>query len=167
MKDKDKFLKEMEKLKVPNADPSAQHQNSVKMAILSASRSAKIGVWLIALPCYFLLSVFVYYYSHANTNWFEAMFNTIIRLGSSPVVDFLAPIVLFILPIVCIIINLLAITHVQYQQIGEARKYSEFSFTIRIRWWNVLLIVLSIVIITAFIAFAMTENISVRSPLNP
>jgi hypothetical protein len=65
MKDKDKFLKEMEKLKVPNADPSAQHQNSVKMAILSASRSAKIGVWLIALPCYFLLSVFVYYYSHA------------------------------------------------------------------------------------------------------
>ncbi|OOQ60450.1 hypothetical protein [Mucilaginibacter pedocola] len=163
MKDKNEFLKEMENLQVPAADPSAQHQKIIKMAILNASRSAKVGVWLVALPCFFLLSVFVYYYSHANSNWFEAMFNTIISLDSSPVVDFLAPIVLFILPIICIIINLLAITHVQTQKAGEGYKYREFSFTIRIRWWNIALIALSVAIIAAFIIFAMTENISVRS----
>jgi hypothetical protein len=161
MKDKDEFLKEMENLQVPGADPSAHHQNSVKMAIMNASRSAALGTWLIAVPCYFLFCVFMYYYSHGQSNWFEAMFNIIISLDDSPWLDFLAPIVLIILPIVCIIINVLAITHVQYQKIGEARKHREFSFTIRIRWWNVLLILLSILIISAFIAFAMTENISI------
>jgi hypothetical protein len=161
MKDKNEFIKEMENLQVPAADPSAHHQNSVKMAIMNANRSAALGAWLIAVPCYFLLCVFVYYYSHGQSNWFEAMFNVIDNMDNTPWLDILAPIVLFILPIVCIIINVLAITHVQYRQVGEARRYREFSFTIRIRWWNVLLIVLSILIITAFIAFAMTESISI------
>ncbi len=163
MKDKDEFLKEMENLQVPAADPSTHHQNSVKMAVMNASRSAALGAWLIAVPCYFLFCVFIYYYSHSNSNWFSAMFNIIISLDDSPWLDFLAPIVLIILPIVCIIINVLAITHVQYQKVGEARKYREFSFTIRLRWWNLLLIVLSILIISAFIAFAMTENISITN----
>lgn len=161
MKDKNEFLKEMDNLQVPAADPSAHHQNGVKMAIMNANRSAALGAWLIAVPCYFLFCVFVYYYSHGHSNWFEAMFSTAVAMDSSPWIDFLAPIVLIILPIVCMVINVLAITHVQYQQVGEAHKYKEFSFTIRIRWWNVLLIAFSIAIITAFIAFAMTENISI------
>ncbi|MBD1363563.1 hypothetical protein IDJ77_07055 [Mucilaginibacter sp. ZT4R22] len=166
MKDKDEFLKEMETLQVPNADPSAQHQNSVKMAIMNANRSAALGAWLLAIPSYFLLCVFIYYYSHGQSNWFEAMFNVIISMDNTPWLDFMAPIVLIILPIVCIIINILAITHVQLKKAGHTRKYREFSFTIRIRWWNVLLIVLSKLIIAAFLAFAMTENISItkKSP---
>ncbi|RWY52406.1 hypothetical protein [Mucilaginibacter gilvus] len=161
MKDKDEFLKEMENLQVPSADPSAHHQNSVKIAIMNANRSAALGTWLIAVPCYFLFRVFMYYYSHGQRNWFEAMFNIIIRLDDNPWLDFLAPIVLIIMPIGCIIINVLSITRVQYKAVDEARKYKEFSFTIRIRWWNVLLIVLSLLTSALFIAFAMTENISI------
>jgi hypothetical protein len=44
MKNNDDFLQQMENLKVPDVNPS-QHQNTVKMAIMNAERSAALGVW--------------------------------------------------------------------------------------------------------------------------
>ena len=58
MKDQEEFLKRMENLKVPDVNPS-QHQDMVKMAIMNAGRSAALGLWLVIVPCYFLLCVFM------------------------------------------------------------------------------------------------------------
>ena len=163
MKDQDQFLKKMENLNVPDVNPSS-HQNTVKMAIMSAARSATLGVWLVIVPCCFLLCVLIYYFFHINLGWFGAMFTSLLSLEKIPYVDFFGPLVLFILPIVCIIINALSIMHVQYQKIGpDQYKFRELHITIKLKLWNILLILLSMIIIGVFMGFAMTESISIRS----
>jgi hypothetical protein len=160
MENEDEFLKKMENLQVPDANPSS-HQKAVKMAIMNAERSAALGVWLVIVPCYFLICVFMYYYFHVNMGWFVAMFTLLSSLEKVPYVDFIGPLVLFILPIVCIVINALSIIHVQVQKLGPNQsKFREFNITIKIRLWNIVLILLSLIIVCVFISYVMTENIS-------
>jgi len=162
MKDKDEFLKQMENLQVPVIDPK-DHPEKIKMAIMNAERSAALGVWLIVIPSYFLLCVCMYYCFHqrVHTSWFASMYTLVSGLNKTPYIDFMAPVVLFVLPIVCIAINALAITHVSYQKFGPHHgKVSEFNVTIKIKPWNILLIIISLVIIAVFMSYVMAENIS-------
>jgi len=163
MKDKDEFLKTMENLQVPEINPT-EHPKMVKMAIMNAERSAALGVWLVVVPCYFLLCVFMYYFSHirVGSSWFVAMFTLMSSLDKTPYIDFLGPVIMVVLPIICIIINSLAIIHVNIQKAGQTSKVREFSVTIKIKIWNILLILLSLAIVGIFIGYVMTENISVR-----
>lgn len=162
MKDQDQFLKKMENLNVPDVNPSS-HQHTVKMAIMSAARSATLGIWLVTVPCCFLLGVLIYYFFHINLGWFGAMFNSLLSLDIIPYADFWAPVIFFLLPIICIIINALSIMHVQYQKMGaDQYKFNELNITIKLRFWNILLILLSLAVIGVFMGFTMTENISVR-----
>lgn len=163
MKDKDEFLKKMENLKVPEIDPG-EHPKMVKMAIMNAERSAALGVWLIVVPCYFLFCVCMYYFFHLKLNWFASMFNLMASLDKNPYLRFLSPILLVILPIVNIIINALSIMHVQYTKMGpEQGKLREFSITIKVKIWNILLILVSLAIVFTFIAYIITENIVVKN----
>ena len=163
MKEKNQFLKQMENLQVPDVDPP-KHPEMVKMAIMNAERSAALGVWLIVMPCYFLLCVFMYYFFHMHVGWFGAMFKLMESLEKTPYINFLGPLILVVLPLVCIIINALAITHVQVQKHSpEQHKVKEFSITIKIKIWNILLILLSLAVVCTFIAYVMTENISIKN----
>ena len=119
MKEQDEFLKQMENLQVPDISP--EHPEKVKMAIMNADRSAALGVWLIVVPSYFLLCVFMYYFFHIHTGWFGSMFKMMEGLERTPYIDFLGPIILVVLPIICIIINALAITHVQVKKQNPAQ----------------------------------------------
>lgn len=162
MKDQNEFLKEMEQLQVPDIS-APTHQKTVKMTIMNAERSATLGIWLIAIPCYFLLCVFIYYYYNVHANWFGAMFKLIISLEQNPYIDFIAPLVLVVLPVISIIINALAITNVKYQQYGtHQKKLRELSITIKIKFWNIVLILISVAILLVFINCAMTQNISIK-----
>jgi hypothetical protein len=162
MKEDDEFLKKMENLNVPEVNPTG-HPKMVKMAIMNAERSAALGFWLVAVPCYFLACVFMYYFFNRQVSWFGAMFKLAEGLNKTPGIDFMAPIVLVVLPIVCILINALAITHVRYEKDAASRAGTkEFVITIKLRTWNILLILISMAIVFTFIAYVMTENISIR-----
>ncbi len=162
MKEKDEFLKQMENLQVPDISP--EHPERVKMAIMNAERSAALGVWLVVVPSYFLLCVFMYYFFHIHTGWFGSMFKMMEGLEKTPYIDFLGPIILVVLPIICIIINALAITHVQVKKRSpEQSKGKEFSVTVKVKLWNILLILISLAIVFTFIAYVMTENISIKN----
>ena len=163
MKEDDEFLKKMENLNVPEVNP-AGHPDKVKMAIMNAERSAALGVWLVAVPCYFLACVFMYYFFNRQVSWFGAMFKLAEGLDKTPGIDFMAPIVLVVLPIVCIIINALAITHVHYEKNASGKPGAkEFVISIKLKTWNILLILISLAIVFVFIAYTMTENISIRN----
>ncbi|MDB5088931.1 MAG: hypothetical protein JWR09_2925 [Mucilaginibacter sp.] len=163
MEDKDEFLKKMENLQLPEIDPR-DHPKMVKMAIMNAERSAAFGVWLIILPCYFLLCVLMYYGFHIRAGWFGSMFALIIGLDKTRGMGFLAPVLFFLLPLICIIINILGITHVSSQKIDPVRsKVREFNITLRIKLWNIALILISLAILFAFISFVMTESISIKN----
>ena len=163
MKDKDEFLKQMENLKVPDVNP-AEHQKTVKMAIMNAERSAVLGVWLIVIPCYFLLCVFMYYYFHVHINWFTAMFTLLASMDKTPGAAFWGPLILVVLPIICIIINALAIIHVQAPHPGISQtKARERTITIKLKIWNILLILLSLAVVLVFINYVMVLNITVKN----
>jgi hypothetical protein len=163
MKEDDEFLKKMENLNVPEVNPTG-HPQMVKMAIMNADRSAALGVWLVAVPCYFLACVFMYYFFNRQVSWFGAMFKLAEGLDKTPGIDFMAPIVLVVLPIVCIIINALAITHVHYDNHASGKPGAkEFVISIKLKTWNIVLILISMAIVFTFIAFTMTENISIRN----
>jgi hypothetical protein len=163
MEDKDEFLKKMENLQLPEIDPR-EHPKMVKMAIMNAERSAAFGVWLIVVPCYFLLCVLMYYGFHIKAGWFGSMFALITGLEKTRGMDFLAPVLFFLLPLVCIIINILGITHISSQKIDPVRnKVREFNITLRIKLWNIVLILISLAILFAFISFVMTESISIKN----
>jgi hypothetical protein len=134
------------------------------MAIMNAQRSAALGVWLIIVPSYFLLCVVMYYYFHIKAGWFGSMFTLIAGLENVKGIDFLAPVIFLLLPIICIIINALAITHVSIQRIEpNRRKVREFNITIKLKLLNIVLILISIIILLAFLSFAMTESISIKN----
>jgi lantibiotic transport system permease protein len=165
MKDKDEFLKQMENLQVPDINPR-EHPKMVKMAIMNAERSAVLGVWLIVVPGYFLFCVLMYYYFHlrVHVSWFAAMYTLMASLDKTPYIDFLAPIVLFVLPTVAIIINALAIIHVGYEKpYPDQPKARQFNITIKIKLYNIALILISMLIIGIFISYVMTTNISVNN----
>ena len=92
------------------------------------------------------------------------MFKLAEGLDKTPGIDFMAPIVLVVLPIVCIIINALAITHVHYKKNASGKTGAkEFVISIKLKTWNILLILISLAIVFVFIAYTMTENISIRN----
>ena len=118
----------------------------------------------VAVPCYFLACVFMYYFFNRQVSWFGAMFKLAEGLDKTPGIDFMAPVVLVILPIVCIIINALAITHVHYEKHAPGKPSAkEFVISIKLKTWNIVLILISMAIVFTFIAFTMTENISIKN----
>ena len=163
MKDNDEFLKKMENLQVPDINPG-EHPKMVKMAIMNAERSAALGVWLIVVPCYFLFCVCMYYFFHLRLSWFQSMFNLMASLDKNRWLRLLSPVLLVVLPIVCIVINALAIIHVGVQKAGADRSRArEFGITIKIKPWNILLILLSLAIVFTFLAYIVTENIVIKN----
>jgi len=161
MKDKDEFLKQMEDLKVPGVD-TAPHQQKVKMTIMNAERSAALGVWLIVVPCYFLFCVFIYYFFHLHIGLFRAMSDLMAGMDKNPFLKYASPVLLVGLPIVCIIINKLAILHVHYKKAKQGMP-GELLVTIKLRFWNVVLILISLGIVFTFILYAITENLTLKN----
>ncbi|HVW95592.1 MAG TPA: hypothetical protein VHA56_06465 [Mucilaginibacter sp.] len=163
MTENEEFLKKMENLNVPEINPR-EHPKMVKMAILNADRSAALGVWLIILPCYFLCCVCMYYFFNAKAGWFGSMFALVTNLDKTRGLDLLAPFIFLIMPVVCIIINMLAIIHVGYRKIDpDNNRVRELNVTIKIKFWNIALILLSVAVLLAFLGFAMTESVSVKN----
>lgn len=147
------FLKEMENLSVPQLNP--QHHHRVKMTILSAQKSASIGIWLIILPYIFYLWLFIT--SRLNINFPKGwIWNYAMASLTTPWVAVLNYVLLLVLPGICLIANLLAITHVQYQNtsIGNA-KPNELVVTLKIRWFNIMLILLSLVLLAGSLFFVV------------
>lgn len=159
----DEFLKQMENLQVPEVNPGS-HQKIIKMAVLNASRSAALGVWLIIVPCYFLFCVFMYYFLHIKLSLFLSMFNLMDGLDKGPYMKFISPLFLVVLPIVSIVINTLSIVHVQFERLGPGqRRITAFSITVKLKIWNILLILLSLAIVLVFVAYVIAENIVIKS----
>ena len=160
MDNEQEFIKQMENLEVPDVD-TTQHQQKVKMTIMNADRSAALGVWLVVVPCYFLFCVFMYYFFHIHMSLFQATFDLMAGMDKNPALKYMSPILLVGLPIVSIIINKLAILHVHYQKNGPGIP-NELLVTIKLRFWNIVLILISLGIVLIFVAYAITENLTLK-----
>jgi hypothetical protein len=149
----DEFLTRMENLKKP--DPAVNPPQELKLMILSMRSSATLGVWIIIIPLLFLFFVILKYYFRMNTEFLTDVEIFIGKVDKNPVTWFLQPLLLLVLPFASILINLLAITQIHWQP-----EHKILNFSVRLRWLNIIIMLVSTIIVTIFILYLITENLA-------
>jgi hypothetical protein len=154
MEEKD-FLQKMENLNKPeiNADAS---RRQVRLAILSTKKSAAWGIWLLVIPFLFFLSFIV----PEIFNWDGGIFKTIAGWmhALDKAAQWTSPVILLLLPVVVAIINLLAILHFAYN-----RSTRELIVTIKMKWFNIILVLISVAILGVVSFFVVVDNVAERT----
>ncbi len=148
----DSIKKKLETLSVPDV-ANLKPPEELKITLLSAKKTAAIGIWLIAIPVYFLFCVFMKYYFHFNLHLFDIIIEIMASMDKKPGLHFLSPLLLAGLPLLCIFLNLLAILHFNYNKINR-----ELLISIKLKWKNMILIFVSATIIGIFLIYAIIEN---------
>ena len=146
------FEKKLEKMAKPPG--SVKPPVEIKLAIVNAQRSATLGIWFIAVPCYFLFCVFMKYYFHVNLGLFDTMVEMMSEMDKNPNMKWLSPILLVGLPLIGVALNGLAICHFSLK---PDEKF--FQISIKLRWLNILVLALSLGLVCIFIGYAIIENI--------
>jgi hypothetical protein len=154
MEEKD-FLHKMENLRKPeiNADAS---RRQIRIAIMNAKKSATWGIWLLVRPFLFIVSVTIKEFLH----WDWGIANTITEwMGSiDRAAGWFSPVIFLLFPCIAAILNLLAIKHFVYD-----RSTKELIVTLKIKWLNIILVLISIAIIGIMSLYVIMENSAERA----
>lgn len=145
------FEKKMEGLKTPKSEVVPPKE--LRLAIVSAQRSAVMGIWFIVMPWFFLMCVIMKYIFHLNLGIIDTLEQMMSALDKSPQTWWIGPMMLMGLPIVSIIINALAISHFKWESYTGSLIVS-----IRMRWLNLSVLVVSTGTVGIFFLYLITEN---------
>jgi hypothetical protein len=151
MEEKD-FLNKMENLKKPEVNAGAS-QRQVKLALLNTKKSAAWGTWFLVVPAFFFCCVAIKYLFHWNWGIADNFIEWIARLDHQGGTRWISPVFFVLLPAIGAVTNLLAIIHFGYDRLSK-----ELIVTIRIRWVNIILAIISIGVVTIIFLYALTEN---------
>lgn len=152
--DMDQTLKDM---KTPEVG-SLRHEQSIKLTILSARKSAAAGLWLILVPAFFLFSVCMKYYFKQNWHIIDTFEEMMSDLDRSSGTHFLSPLLFVGFPLLSIVLNALSLLHLQVDRLKR-----ELIVTVKLRWVNLILLLVSAIIVSIFFLYSVTE--SVRHPV--
>ena len=150
------FEKKMEDLKKPGTD-QVKEPIEIKLAILNAERSAAIGVWFVVVPCFFIACIAMKYLFHFNMGFLDTFEETMAELDRNPGTWWIQPVLLMGLPIVSIILNALSIMHFRWERLTRS-----LLITIKIRWFNLIILAVSAAIVMTFLLYLIVENIHHR-----
>ena len=143
-------LHEMHKPKIE----SETHQLQLKITLLNAKRSARIGVALVIIPCLFLLAVLMKYFMHINLPLFSALEDWMADKNHSVFIKMLVPLLLIGTPFIALVFNLLAILHFSLE-----KKISELVITVKLKWFNIIVSIICLFILFCFFLYAVGENL--------
>ena len=132
--DKNELEKKLENLSVPQL-PQLEHQQQLKLSIMSAKKSARASLWLLLIPFLFFVSAFLRQlnisipgslldeYSLHWSSWLRILVFAVIIIG---------------FPLIAVILNLLSIIWLQYD-----REQKVLNISIRMRTVNLVIIVVA------------------------
>ena len=149
----EEFEKKLNELKAPSAE-HIKPPMELKLAIVNAQRSATIGIWFIVVPYIFLAVMLLKYELDVNLGFLNAFAQAVGFIDGNPFLWWIQPLVLFGLPILGIVLNVLSITHFRW----EPDTYS-LTVTVKLRWFNVVVLFVSALIVTAFLLYLIGENL--------
>lgn len=147
------FEKKLSDLKKPSVE-EIKPPREIKLAVVNAQRSAAIGAWFVAVPCYFLFCVVMKYYFHLHIGLFNTMIEMMSQLDKSPAMRVLSPILLVGLPVTGVVLNALAIMHFSFVPATRS-----LLITIKLRWINLVVMSVSLCLVAIFLLYAIVENI--------
>ncbi|HEU0064009.1 MAG TPA: hypothetical protein VFQ58_03225 [Flavisolibacter sp.] len=150
--EKDDLINKLEHMKKPEI-VSETHQAHLKLTLMSARKSARIGIFLALIPVVFLLCIFLKYILHWNVLTFNSFENWMSEMDKRPVLKILMPLVLVGGPLLGLALNLLAILHVEWKKSPH-----ELLITLRLKWKNIVLIIFCLLILGCFLVYAVGEN---------
>ena len=141
------FEKKMENLKTPETD-FVKHQENLKIGLMNARKSSKIGLVFILVPALFLIIAYIKLQFFMSID-FPATFQGILHeTDHASWLRWVIPLVFLVIPLLAIIINLLAVSHFMVD-----KKTKEVFITIQYRLKNLIVLITSLVIIISFWCF--------------
>lgn len=123
-----------------------KHQQELKIPLLSYKRSSRAGLWLLALPLMFLMTVILKYelgIVSSVLNFIEGFFT---GMDENMVLTYLIPLIFVGLPLFSMVINLLSFSHFTF-----VRENKELLITIKYRPLNLAVFLLSFAILVFFL----------------
>ena len=150
--EENEFSNKMERLKKPVVQAEAA-QRQIRLALLNTRKSAWWGFWVLVVPIIFLGANVI----KELFNWHWGVTDNIIewfaKLDQQRSTGWLTPVLFVLLPLVGAVINLLAILHFVYDKVAR-----EIIVTIKLRWINIILVMISMLIVAFVLFYAVTEN---------
>src|SRR4051812_28732003 len=101
--------KKLGSVKVP--DTEIKSNESVKLTLVQAKKSAALGVWLVAVPLFFLACVTMKYMFHINMHFVDVLEETVSSLDKGAGTKWLSPLLFMGFPLLSLFFNGLAISH--------------------------------------------------------
>lgn len=142
--------KDLGSMQMPDINVKANEP--LKLALVQTKKSAAISVWLVAVPLFFLFCVTMKYMFHVNLHFIDVVEETVAELDKSAGTKWLAPLLFMGFPLIGILLNGLAISHF------EINNKRQLIVTIKIKWVNISMLLLSAGIVCTFLLYLITEN---------
>jgi hypothetical protein len=144
-----KFEDKMENLNTPNTD-FVKHQERLKIGMMNAKRSAKIGIVFILTPMLLIILAYIKIKLLIHWDFFPRLQQFVSDQNQSSVLSWVLHIIFIGLPILAIIINLLAITHFYVD-----KQNKELTITIRYRLKNLVVLLISAVLVVLVFMYVL------------
>ena len=138
---KNNFKNEMENLSTPNTD-FVKHQEILKIGMMNARKSAKIGIVFILIPIVLFVLAYIKIKLLIHWDFFTNIEQFVSKQDQTSYLSWVTHIILIGLPILAIIINLLAITHFYI-----SKQNKELIISIRYRLKNLIVLIIGIMML--------------------
>lgn len=132
---------------------SKSYANRFRTYLLNTRRSAIVGLLLLVLPFLFLLSNIIEYVLKFNPGIIRKVVDLFVYFDQYPALWFVGPLILLGGPLVAVLLNLLSILHIHYE-----KKSNEVILSIKLKWLNLIIIVVCVLIVGAFFLYLIVEN---------
>lgn len=135
-----------------------QHQQEFRVPLLNTRKSAKIGVLLLILPFLFLSGVVLNHYLKIDFGILTSIYVWIGDMdkayGDNSWINWVIRLLLVCGPLIAILVNLLSIVHIRYE-----KSHNEVIFSVKLRWSNLVIIVVCSLIFVTFFTYLLLENV--------
>lgn len=145
------FENKMENLTPPNTD-FVKHQEVLKIGLMNARKSARIGIVFILVPIVLIIAVYVKFKLLSHWDFFTNFEMFVLKQNQTGLLNWVH---LFFIafPILAIIINLLAITHFYIN-----KQTKELIISIRYQFKNVIVLLISAIMIIGVFIYVLLLN---------
>jgi hypothetical protein len=139
---------------IPKPEPAIPpHQKILRVTLLTARRSSRIGMLLIGLPALVIILFIL-----QNLFHFDIGFIRWLGRSASSLANPARALVVFIFivgfPLIAVIINLLSLCYFQYD-----RQSKEFHITFKIRWWNIIITLIGGALASFYIVHLLADTL--------
>jgi len=140
--DVDKMLSGMD---LPDPE-NIQHQQELKIPLLSFKKSSRAGLWLLVLPMIVTITVILKYELGIFSSFLDLIRSFFAAIDKNQFLTFLIPVIFIGLPLTAMIINLLAFCHFTF-----VKEKKELLVTVKYRPFNIAVFLFAFAIIVYFL----------------